>query len=112
MIAPTEQEIRTAIQAALDDSDIDIGAWVHDLVRPLSYAPPEQRGNNYGGCLWDDLRPSQAALLEALIEGIYNKVQPLEDDVTARIRESVVEAALEFAAAYPDAPRANVEVMA
>jgi hypothetical protein len=112
MTAPTEQEIRAAVRAALDDSDIDIGEWVHELVAPISYSAPSERGEAYEPALWDDLRPSQAALLQSLIEVIYTKSDALQNEVLARIEDYVVEAGLAFAAEHPDAPRAKVPVEA
>lgn len=110
-MTPTEAEIRAALASALEDSSIDIGAWVHELLRPLTYAPPEDRGPNYPDGLWDDLRPSQHAYLEGLREEVYAKVQPMEEEITTRITELVVRAALDFAAAFPDAPRATREAV-
>ena len=112
MTAPSEQEIREAVQAALDDSSVDIGEWVHTMLAPLLFVPPGERGPAYEVGLWDDLRPSQAERLDNLIEGVYIRIQPLEEEVTTKIREAIVEAALTFAAEYPDAPRGRQEAAA
>ncbi len=105
MTAPTEAEIRAAVLEALDDSRIDVGEWVQDMLQPITYVPQADRGPAWRIGLWDDLPPSQSAFLEALGEGVYQKVQPLEAELTARILEYVVEAGLEFAARFPDASR-------
>jgi hypothetical protein len=116
MAGPTEGEIRAAVQEAIDRSDIDIGAWTYQILQPLGYIPPEDRGpgweRNADLQLWDDLRPSQDAVLEGLIESVHREVQPIEAEVIDRIREAVVRAALAFAAQYPDAPRAERKVAA
>lgn len=110
MTAPTEAEIREAANApVLTDSD-EIGSLVYELLGPIRYLPPEEDSPGRSisaGCLWDDLRPSQAARLQDLLDGIYTKTDTLiQKEVIPRIRELVVEAALTFAAEYPDAPRA------
>ena len=79
------------------------------LLQPLQYAPEDERLPSYRYGLWDDLRPSEDAYLTGLCDAIYEEIQPIQRDVTARIADAVVRAALTFAAAYPDAPRAVLE---
>lgn len=99
---PTEVEIRAAIQAALDSSDIDIGTWVHDLGLPLD---PD------GGVLWADLRGSEAEVLSDLLNAVYVQADAIEAEAVTRITELLVYAAMEFARRYPDAPRAPREAV-
>lgn len=107
---PTEAEIRSRFAGAVELSRaIDIGTWVYDLTAPLRVwerddAPPAEV-RSLG--LWDDLRPSEAKLLEELVERIYQRADALEKSVVAEIGEYVVEAAMLFAGAYPTAPRAR-----
>ena len=104
----TEAEIREAADAAVADKLADFGELVFPLSAPIRYLLPEEdpdRSLRRVG-LWDDLRPSQAARLAELGEAIYTKSDLMQQDIIARIREFVVEAALTFAAEYPDAPRA------
>lgn len=109
MSAPTEAEIRAAIDAAIDSSDIDIGHWVYEIIRPLLFVENARRGPAYDPAeqLWDDLSPSQARRLEELREAIYvdGVLQGLGLGLVARIREAAVRAALTFASEYPDASR-------
>ncbi len=106
MTAPTEAEIREAVQEALDASTIDISEWVFEMSTPILYIPPAERLNGNRGALWDDLRPSQAAYLTALQEAIDGEAQAIEKEVTDRLAEAIVRAALDFASTFPDAPRA------
>lgn len=88
-IPPTEAEIREAIRERSDYSDS--GATVYEITKPAV-------------ALWADLRPSEAARLEDLMNEIYK----LADDFESRVVEAVVAAGLTFAAEYPDAPRARL----
>lgn len=100
----TEDEIRAAIEASLDRAPSpDVGELIYEFLRVLRYEAPKDRGPNYGDCLWDDLRPSQAAVLSARIDGIY---LDLEGPIEHMIIDAVTAAALAFAAEFPDAPRA------
>ena len=105
-VAPTEAEIRAAIEASLNigASGVEVGELVYDFLRVIRYEAPKDRGPNYGGCLWDDLKPSQAAILEARIEQVY---QDLDGPIERMIVDAVTAAALAFAAEHPDAPRAG-----
>jgi hypothetical protein len=102
----TEAEIRAAIEASLNigASDADVGELVYDFLRVIRYEAPKDRGPNYGGCLWDDLKPSQAAILEARLEQVY---LDLDGPIERMIVDAVTAAALAFAAEYPEAPRAT-----
>jgi hypothetical protein len=101
----TEEEVRSAISAALEASSIDIGEWVHDLCRPLHWSPTELRGENYRDGLWVDLRESEAAALEALVDQVYEHADAIQAEAVKRIGELVLYAAMEFAQTHPDAPR-------
>lgn len=113
MTAPTEQEIREAVQKQLDVLIAEDGTntpdWIAAVLTPLRYNPPSM---DYNPSLWADLRPSQEARLEALEEEVFRKADALMLEVAARLAEAVVEAALTFAAEYPDAPRAKEAVPA
>jgi hypothetical protein len=108
--APTEDEIREAVRRASDTSRFDVGQLVYDLLRPLHYVRPAERGPAYGDGpkLWDDLRPSQAARLDDLSDAVYTEGNSLEATLIETLREMVIRAALTFATEYPDAPRAKV----
>lgn len=115
MTAPTEAEIREAAQDALRAVIEEHGGgwdvpWVYDLCTPIRYAPDD--GPMLDTSPWTDLRPSQAARLDALVDGIYETADKLMAETAARVAEAVVEAALTFAAEYPDAPRAKATVAA
>jgi len=101
MTAPTEGEIRALVDAPVVDVTDEIGATVYDIVRVL-----QDEG------LWTDLRPSQEKRLEDLIESVYAKTDAfVVDELIPAIRGFAVEAALTFAAEYPDAPRAAKEAV-
>ena len=101
----TETEIREAIEASLNRAPSpEVGELIYDFLRVIRYEAPKDRGPNYGGCLWDDLKPSQAAILEARIEQVY---QDLDGPIERMIVDAVTAAALAFAAEHPDAPRAG-----
>ena len=70
-------------------------------VMVLVYVPPGERGAGYDGALWDNLRPSEAAELDDLCEGIMELGVRFE----AMVYEVVVAAARTFAERHPDAPR-------
>lgn len=110
MTAPTEAEIRGASSATFPRDSDEVASLVFELAGPLRWVPPTELVTGAtvnDDCLWDDLRPSQAARLQELYDDIYPKVDVLiQQEVVPRIRELVVEAALTFAAEYPDAPRA------
>ncbi len=108
--APTEAEIREAIAVSaarvLPLDRPEIGEWVSAMTDPLTYyAPEEDVDPSAPRGLWDNLRPTEAEDLRALVEGIYHQADAIEQEVKARIAELVVAAALEFARRHPDAPR-------
>lgn len=107
--APTEAEIREAARRHLDrvlqSTELIDSPWVFDLAEPLRYTPPDEDGWPRNHSLWDDLRPTQAARLNELIEDIWSKTDVLMVEAANRVVELVVEAGLTFAAEYPDAPR-------
>lgn len=104
MGAPTEAEIR----AAIDEANPDFGELVYEFTRCVSYADPGTRGFAYEPRLYEDLRPSERERLEALLSEVYD----LEEPVLKMIEDRVVAAVLTFAAEYPDAPRAIREAVA
>lgn len=119
MTAPTEAEIREVALDAFREvmrehaSGWDV-PWVYDLSAPLRYEPPDEDGEPalpWLVGLWTDLRPSQAARLSDLREAIYERADVLMVEAADRIVDAVVEAALTFAAEYPDAPRAKPEAV-
>jgi hypothetical protein len=99
---PTEAEIRERVTAALAAGRhrIDIGEWVYDLSEPIH---SDQNGDTG---VWADLRPSEADELADLVETIYARADEIERTAIASITDMVVEAALAFAAAHPEAQRA------
>lgn len=97
----TEAEIRAHVERALDT--IDLGESIHEAVHLISWSTPGTRGPSYwanGGPIWDDLRSSEAERLSELIEPIYG----LADAMARQIVERVIQAAVQFASEYPDAP--------
>lgn len=111
--APTEAEIREAVYAVQPNAPEDhVGNLVYELCLPLRYlAPAEDQWLNKA-CLWDDLRPSEAARLDDLLEDVYEKVDVvIKQDVMNRIREIVVDAMLAFAKEYPEARRRTREAV-
>jgi hypothetical protein len=97
----TEAAIREAVRSAA--AGADVGELVCEFLAPIRYVPRGERGPAYRGALWDDLRASETARLDAIIEQVY---QDLEGLICDSIETRVVAAALTFAAEYPDAPRA------
>lgn len=97
MTAPTEQEIRDAIFAAI------LETRVTDDV-------PYTIANHMDSYLWqtDALRASERARLDALAEPACRRI---EERITAALVEELTAVALAFAA-NPDAPRPKVEVAA
>lgn len=105
--APSEAEIRAAIEAAPDGYDgvSDLTGKLYELFGAPLYGPgrfdPEE--DQVGPRdLWVDLRASEAARLleladEAWVRARQRVHQILVDELTA--------AALAFAAEYPEAPR-------
>ena len=108
MSAPTEEEIRAAIEVSADKRQADIGQLICAYTAPLEWEPSELRGPAYGGCLWDNLRPTEAERLSAHLETVY---ESLDGPIERMIREAIVSAALAFAAECPDAPRATREAV-
>lgn len=112
--APTEAEIRAAVAGAVIDCGYDIGDAAFALAAPIRYLTPAEDPEHVLSthCLWDDLRPSQAERLSELMEEIFTKGDLIiEQEVLPRIRGLVAEAALTFAAEFPDAPRATREAV-
>lgn len=105
--APTEAEIRAALQAALDASRFDVGGFVYDITMPLHFIPPNE-GAAPNPALWGDLRPSEAERLSVLVEEIYGLADGFERALGAAVVEAGVRAGLTFVAEHPDAPRATV----
>lgn len=124
MTAPTEAEIRQAIrlqsEAWPDDSpaahlrDVveDFGSFMHgpayavlDSPDPLDPDEPDSVGDVWGR----DLRASEAKALEFYYQEAFERAF---SDGRAAIESAFVEAALRFAAEFPDAPRAKVPVPA
>ena len=86
MTAPTEAEILAMIEHVKSS-----GEWVGDAIAELM-DPIVYRDDHVGCCLWTDLRPSEAARLDALGDEIY----------------AALEAALDkLAREFPNAPRAK-----
>jgi hypothetical protein len=118
MTAPTEADIREAIAAratlwpndnprtALADAIEDFGSFmrrpVHlilDGINDVGMTEADEAD------VWTDLRPSEALDLER----IYREaVEEAKEAVEAAIVDVMVAAALRFAEAHPDAPRAKV----
>jgi hypothetical protein len=122
MSAPTEEEIRAAIEAEIAEYPSDnglrnLGEAIDRLADPIDWhlsgdedesdedGTPHQLGDN----VWRNLRPTEAARLRLLVERA--KLSAFAMAREAIVRE-IVAAGLTFAAEYPDAPRARREVAA
>jgi len=74
-----------------------------------SIDPRDPTQDDQPGDVWRDLRPSEAAVLDAIADEAKGRAF---ERAEAIIIDELVAAALRFAAAYPDAPRAKVPVSA
>ena len=116
MTAPTEAEIRALLAHHKVEKDIlseisDPLGHAVDVVTDLIYVPDEQTfGEPF---IWQDLRPTERARLEQLVAGVLEELEAtVMPMIVSLIVERTVQAALTFAAEYPDAPRVREAVLA
>jgi hypothetical protein len=97
MTAPTEQEIREAIDKA------EVALRLDNAVGDAIYEAQQLLTD-----LWatDDLRPSEQKALDEAIEPIYARGTA---HLAPFIVEELVAAGRRFAAEHPDAPRAKIQ---
>lgn len=97
MTAPTDAEIQDAIEAAFaDNGTLNIRGQIQDAF-------------GIGASALDglyDLEDLRASELEALDEALYGIIRPIRDRAIAELYAGLVSAAVTFARAHPDAPRA------
>lgn len=123
MAAPTEAEIREAIEARCEHWPQDnpstklieaIGAFgdfmyspsYEILKSPDDLTSPSEASDP--GQVWTDLRPTEARDLDRLYEAALIRAT---ERTEAAIVEEFVAAALRFAELHPDAPRAQQEAV-
>jgi hypothetical protein len=96
MTAPTEAEIREAVQKRLNHVVEIEGThtpdWIAILLDPLRYLAPDPDLDGYNPSIWEDLRPSQAARLDALDDWVFGKADAMMLEGAERLAEYVVEA--------------------
>lgn len=131
MTAPTAKEIREAIEARLDrqtsgtDNQETAQGMLHQVITqnaadPFIDSASDTLEIDGGGvwealraphrhAVWTNLRPSEAARLVELTEAACDRA---EARCVAVILEELTAAGVEFAAEYPDAPRAEREAVA
>lgn len=119
MTAPTEAEIRQALEARLEQMfgtarfSIDDNP-VREVLQPISdsedarvrigWSPEFFPSADHAGTLWADMRPSE---LEELMAPIRAIIAEAELQLIATIIDRVVEVTSRFAAAHPDIPRGH-----
>lgn len=134
MGAPTEAEIREAIAARRHTSSQSVevpqegeaplsaalrgiaeeyagpatsAAWA--VLDAIDYDWGDSVGQGDDDAIWGDLRPTEARRLRELVQSAIAKIVP---ECEAIIINAVTAAAMQFAAEYPDAPRATEAVTA
>ena len=116
MTAPTEAEIRALFAEYNVERDLfseleeEVGKAV-DAATDMIYVPDEQTiGVPF---IWDNLRPTERERLDYLIESVFNEINHgAVPKLVSLIVEQTIQAALTFAAEYPDAPRVREAVTA
>ena len=113
--APTEEDIRVAIEGAEQRYASDCAAAslreatqkVVDVLDDTGFDGVEDRsqpGSHSRIGLWEDLRPSQKARLRELLRAAQERANARAWTV---IVDEIVAAGLEFGREFPDAPRAQ-----
>jgi hypothetical protein len=119
MTAPTEQEIRAALERKLtnwpdDNGESELADAIRKYSSPVRYTPlPRDDWHEWGAHalnteLWDDLRPQEAERLGGLVAAAVRRAH---ERARAVIFDELVTAGLAFAAEYPDAPRGKPEIV-
>ncbi len=119
MTAPTEAEIRQAIEARLDqlfggnEFSIDDNP-AHELLAPLwdsdqalsraGWAHDFHPADDHPGTLWADMRPSEVGELH---QGLSRIIEEEEVAFAERVIDRAVAIGAAFAAAHPDLPRGH-----
>ncbi len=115
--APTEAEIRAAIEADMaaypnDNEESRLREAIDRMADSLNWHrdldPVEDEVFEYGNNIWTDLRPSQAQRLAELREAAQERGY---QSAREAILDELVAAALAFGAEYPDAPRSTREAV-
>jgi hypothetical protein len=98
--APTEAEIRAIIDAHAIGDPLELA---YNITQAVHYIPEGERtgGENR---LYVNLRHSEAERLGELLDDVFT----LAEKVAKQLEDATVAACLQFAAEYPDAPRAEV----
>src|SRR5438445_13676793 len=121
MSTPTEEEIRAAVEARSthyrsDDPGKHLDEAIEDWSNLFAVnAPDSVTGETWGDFvedqqepgpddLWWDLRPTEAARLEAIRQEAVERAQRRAREI---VIEELVAAGLRFAEEFPDAPRAQ-----
>ncbi len=101
MTAPTEAEIRAAVDEGLekDPTGPDFGDVIYRYTSNLDWDEDQTTAPG----VWRDLRPSERERLRELLSEVYE----IEETFHAMTVEAAVKAALTFAAEFPDVPRAG-----
>lgn len=82
---------------------VDWSQVIHEAAGGIIYVAPTERGPGYSGALWDNLRPSEAARLDELLNRAWDQAEPT---MSKLLEDAITEAAMAFAREFPDAPRA------
>jgi hypothetical protein len=112
---PTEAEIRQALVERVSRSDsphVKLGEAIDTAMDVVGYIELDMADDLSVPALsdlWSDLRPSEARRLAEIVDEAKDRALEAAWEIIA---EEAVQAALTFAAEYPDAPRARVEVTA
>lgn len=121
MSAPTEEEIRRLLAERLakyprDGGEEHLNEAVDEMFDLIDYCPLNQQEafdqwphTAIGDDVWADLRPTEWKRLGDIVHEAKARAY---DRARALIIDELVNAALVFAAEYPDAPRARREVPA
>ena len=108
MTAPTEEEIRALVTTA---------TWHGPEVANITIAVRDELSDAFSEVCGrldrlydiDDMRPSEVAALDRIVSEATAAVR---ERATVDMEAALVSAAIAFAAEYPDAPRAKLELMA
>lgn len=110
MTAPTEADIRAVIDRHKDDRRPDPWDFASAFTSAVDYIPEDERGIGENH-VWANLRPSEEARLNELLSEVFNLASREVEALEQRLWEATVNAAMTFAAEYPDAPRVERELV-
>ena len=113
MTAPTEQEVREAVQAAGDMK----GTFNEPGPEFALHGLVETWHHNLMGSFWqrwpcDDENCPARPEWDKRLDELYDSIEPLTAECIALINNRLAELAMKFTAEYPDAPRAREKVPA